>query len=829
MPEHAGAGWRRTIAAGLFVTLVVAPLVAVGVASTALFRPGGRILEIEMRTTSGDTAQVYWSAGYVFSGEAMASVPINQVPGEFARLRFRIPDERFELIRVDPMNGSGEAVVRSMRVLDDRGREVRAIDPIVLSPLHEVTRITRGADGVRILTTEGATDPIVMMRASWLSGPSPWRPLQFVTPLALTWIGLASLALIAAAAAVVLRDARRDAFDFRAALWLATLFLTVLWAKAVLLQDYPVPVPFWDQWDGEAATLYIPWWHDGLTWRQMFTLHNEHRIFFSRVLAVALLVVNGQWDPHLQILVNAGVQALAAVVLAAILWMAGGRRYLPLVAGLVALVMAAPFAVENSLNGFQSAFYFLLLFSILAIWLMVAHEPGTKAWWLGLACAFCSLFTVAGGLLVIAPIGLAALMRFVNEPRRWRPFVATLAALAMVAVVGYAGMSPPIPYHEALKATSAYAFSLAFARNLAFPWLNAPKLTLVLWLPLAILAAVVVWRRLKSSPYERLLFGLAAWVLCQSAAIAYSRGVDGVAPTSRYLDLLSLGSVLNTLAIVVWIERTGRRAQSILIAATCVWIGAIGYGVSSLSREMIETSARPRAQWSREHVRTVRTFLATDDMNDLLSKTPPRDLPYHSAWMLANWLQHPYVRRVMPAVVRPPLALVLGEGSAGFSHGQSADRIDPRQTFDSYGDQRVKNVGTFASQPVACADFAHLRFEVAGAAKDSGLDLGVRDANGRESRVWPPPGTRSGWTGTFVRCPAGGFTVFAADSSALSWMAFTPPSEIAWASMLAGLAIERTPLLGITALLCGALAVVTSLAARSKRQQPAAAAAHGSA
>ena len=82
-------------------------------------------------------------------------------------------------------------------------------------------------------------------------------------------------------------------------------FLTVVWAKALVLLQHPVPVPFWDQWDGEGAMLYIPWWHDGLTWRQMFALHNEHRIFFSRLLAVALLVLNGQWDPHLQILVNA--------------------------------------------------------------------------------------------------------------------------------------------------------------------------------------------------------------------------------------------------------------------------------------------------------------------------------------------------------------------------------------------------------------------------------------------------------------------------------------------------------------------------------------------
>ena len=50
----------------------------------------------------------------------------------------------------------------------------------------------------------------------------------------------------------------------------------------------------------------LPYSSGGLTWRQMFTLHNEHRIFFTRVLAMALVILNGQWDPHLQIVVNIG-------------------------------------------------------------------------------------------------------------------------------------------------------------------------------------------------------------------------------------------------------------------------------------------------------------------------------------------------------------------------------------------------------------------------------------------------------------------------------------------------------------------------------------------
>jgi len=660
MPERAAAPpvhGRRVLVTAAFLALVICPLVVVAIASTSLFRAGGRVLEVEMRTSSGNTAEIFWSADYIFSGSAREAASINQEPGAFARVRFRLPRERFEVLGFDPMNGEGDAVIRGIRVLDDHGHVVRTIDPLVLRPFHEVTRVMPVADGVRVLTTPGATNPMMILNASWLAAPSAWRGVQFVTPLGLAWIGLAALALLATAIGVVMKDAMRESFDRRTVLWLAMLFLIVVWAKALVLLQHPVPVPFWDQWDGEGAMLYIPWWHDGLTWRQMFALHNEHRLFFSRLLAVALLVLNGQWDPHLQILVNAVILALAAVVLAAVLWMAGGRRRLPFVVALVALAVAPPLGLENSLHGFQSAFYLLLLFSLLAIWLMIAHEPGTAAWALGVACAFCSLFTVAGGALVIVPVALASVLRAVATPRRWRRLAITVVALAAVAAVAAAAMSPPIAYHEPLKAVSWPAFIRSLGRNLALPWVDAPALAPILWLPLAVAAGVVLRRRLQSKEDERLLLALGAWVLCQALAIAYARGGDGVAPASRYLDLLGLGLVVNSLALATWLAAGKRPVQIGVVVILCVWLGGLTAGIVSLSRETLATHGQQRERGAREHVRNVRAFVATDDIDELLDKIGPRDLPYNNAWLLANWLQHPYIRHVLPAIVRPPLDL----------------------------------------------------------------------------------------------------------------------------------------------------------------------------
>ena len=78
--------------------------------------------------------------------------------------------------------------------------------------------------------------------------------------------------------------------------WLPIVFLLVFAAKLLLMREFPAFAPHWDQWDGEARGLYLPYCNCSLSWPQMFALHNEHRIFFSRLLALDLLLVNGQWD-----------------------------------------------------------------------------------------------------------------------------------------------------------------------------------------------------------------------------------------------------------------------------------------------------------------------------------------------------------------------------------------------------------------------------------------------------------------------------------------------------------------------------------------------------
>ena len=104
-------------------------------------------------------------------------------------------------------------------------------------------------------------------------------------------------------------EARRE----RGGAWLAAVvFVVVLAAQLALVAVAGTDIPWGDAWDVEGRGLY-PAWRDG-TWRAVdfFRTHNEHRIFWTKALDVGLFSVNGQWDPLVQLVVGAGLRALAA-------------------------------------------------------------------------------------------------------------------------------------------------------------------------------------------------------------------------------------------------------------------------------------------------------------------------------------------------------------------------------------------------------------------------------------------------------------------------------------------------------------------------------------
>ena len=172
---------------------------------------------------------------------------------------------------------------------------------------------------------------------------------------------------------------------------------------------YGTALPYWDQWD-EAGLWFKPWLEGHLAWGTWFAPHNEHRIFFTRLLDWFVLRLNRQWDPRLQMTINAFIHAGYACGLACSLWVFNGRKHEGRICFLLLPFFALPFAAENTIHGFQSQMYFLSIFSVIAMVGLGFGSPG-RGWWLGgLAAAVMSLFTMGSGLLAsLAVMGLVCL------------------------------------------------------------------------------------------------------------------------------------------------------------------------------------------------------------------------------------------------------------------------------------------------------------------------------------------------------------------------------------------------------------------------------------
>ena len=201
------------------------------------------------------------------------------------------------------------------------------------------------------------------------------------------------------------------------ALWLTVLFLVVFTAKLQFMHQHPVKVPFWDQWDAEAGAVLIPFSECGLSWRAMFRPHNEHRVFFTRLHALDLVLANGQWDPRVQQVCNAALHSVIAVLVAMMFWLAGNRQHLDLIVLVCAITFALPFAWQNTIFGFQSPFYFLVLFSVLALWLATTCPTWQPRLVFRLGVGGSGLFTAASGVLIPVAILSIVALKVANEPR----------------------------------------------------------------------------------------------------------------------------------------------------------------------------------------------------------------------------------------------------------------------------------------------------------------------------------------------------------------------------------------------------------------------------
>lgn len=556
--------------------------------------------------------------------------------------------------------------------------------------------------------------------------------------------------------------------------WLG-LVAVIIGARLWLISGYGIALPIHDQWDAEAAFVFKPWLENTLRWSDVFAPHNEHRMVLSRLLALGLLQANGQWDALLEMTVNALLAGLFGLGIAAGLVKILGSEYRIPVLVAVMLWLVVPFGHENTLWGFH-AFHFLLFFSFLAMWGLGFFPAYSRNWWLGVIAAALACFSTASGFFAAGVVLILEAIRLFSKQRRFLESAPTcFVAIAVVAL----GLSLRIsfPPHDALKAASAGVWLSVFARSLAWPYCALPIFIVVMYLPWAIYTFLMLTTKGTSRSRTEIIFGIGVWVIAQAAAIAYARGENGNIPiASRYMDVLGLGAVINALGVVALLKSVSWTGKWRIAARVfgAIWIAGLVGGAAELGFQKLSSGPGKEALLPMEE--NVRGYVATHDPKYLTG-----DLPYPDAKRLANLLDDPTIRKILPAIVRPVLPLEIRHetGDAFSANGYPAGTANPpyEKIWGSYSQSGSEARGSIESESFR-PELPYLQFALAGNPRGA-TALALRDVRtGKEARVRPHIGIDENWWAGVVRVPSDHLQLIARDEGTEDWIAFREPREL---------------------------------------------------
>ena len=396
-----------------------------------------------------------------------------------------------------------------------------------------------------------------------------------------------------------------------------------------------------DEWDMQALRLFVPFRDSTLSLGALLAPHNEHRMFTTRVVSLALFAANGAWDPILEMIANAALHAAFGLCVLMMLGRQLGRLELGALALMTAILVAVPNASENPVWGLETHFYAVLLFGLIAIHFASGDASSLARWGAGVLAATLAFLSLASGALVfLACAVVVAAKQCLGVETRWRGWAFAAALLACFAVA--VTLTPTIAAHRVYRANSIGEFIHAFLVVAAWPFrLRLTIATALANAPLAILA----WRTLRRPPpgtdVAWVLLGLGLWNGLQFAALAFGRsiGID----STRYLDICAFNLIVNFVSAAVI---AGRGRARLLVGA---WLAVIATGWAVETARHVPRELAAHRSLGLVQEANVRAFLTT---GAFLPGASGADLsvPYPDAARLASLLSNPQVRQILPSI-----------------------------------------------------------------------------------------------------------------------------------------------------------------------------------
>lgn len=199
-----------------------------------------------------------------------------------------------------------------------------------------------------------------------------------------------------------------------------------------------VPVPFWDEWDTPGAQL-ASYYRGTLTFAELCSQHNEHRLLFPRLVWLPLAIVAG-WDVRHGMVLTFCFVCLGAAGLYQLLRSSNGPAVgRAFVFGLMNLVLFSPRQYETFLVGAQGQTFVPTFMLVLALIVNLSGKSLRTKTIVNAVAAHVSTFSFGNGMLVwllAFPLETQSADVPANRPRQrilWRAVYILAAGLSVAS------------------------------------------------------------------------------------------------------------------------------------------------------------------------------------------------------------------------------------------------------------------------------------------------------------------------------------------------------------------------------------------------------------
>jgi len=412
--------------------------------------------------------------------------------------------------------------------------------------------------------------------------------------------------------------------------------------------------PFLDQWGAEISGVVAPLAHGRLDWRDLLAGNNEHRVFLTRALALAVIMCNGAWDNRVMVIGNYLLESFLVAWVCALAWSFLGWLRGSCVGAAALLPMLLVCGWESIISSNQAQFVFMAFGSVVALSLLHSHSLRSVDCWGPLAVALLTLGSMVSGFLTAIAMMATALIMAAARRQGWRATAGFCLVCAAIAALGWLTRVQFSVLHF-LYAKSPGGWIDSFLAYAAWPLPPNALGLLGLWLPWCVLLARTLRRR-ELHPLTPFALGLGLWVLLQACALAWARAGLSDLVSSRYTEFLGWGFVANAAAIALVLTGPGRARSGRLAswAVTAVWLAGIAgceiWRSHAVYRPYYETFRVERI----EQEQRLGTFMRTGDASVIESVGFPH-IPHYSPQLIVSLLRDPEVQRLLPGPLRRDL------------------------------------------------------------------------------------------------------------------------------------------------------------------------------